>query len=267
MDLSRYRGIGQFGPAYLAMLEHETHAPGSVDRVLLERMLRLCPETAAYLYREFTPVVVRYRKGTRPFLEHCLEEIVTGSASAEEQIDEIATFTARLGEAIGGGLDAMRFGGTEEEIIERGSSWCTDVARVASVLCQVAGFPARVLSLADTDQAYSGHSIIEVHRSDVWGAIDPTTAVTYRHPGGKPASAWELMRGPQLIEAHWRAPSTEYTRIGQFKRTAVSNYFVWEWSKYDYTLSSINSYCRSILEMSARGWPGGLRWLHDEDGS
>ena len=48
-DLSRFTGLGQFGPAYRIMLENNSHAPGSVDRVLCERMIRLCPETAAYL--------------------------------------------------------------------------------------------------------------------------------------------------------------------------------------------------------------------------
>ena len=43
------------------------------------------------------------------------------------------------------------------------------------------------------------------------------------------------------------------------------NYFVWEADQYDFTVSALNAYTRSILEQSARGWPGGLRWLHGED--
>ncbi|MBI3973567.1 MAG: hypothetical protein HY332_20020 [Chloroflexi bacterium] len=49
VDLAPYTGIGQFGAVYRYMLAHDAHAPGSVDRVVAERMVRLCPETAEYL--------------------------------------------------------------------------------------------------------------------------------------------------------------------------------------------------------------------------
>ena len=48
---------------------------------------------------------------------------------------------------------------------------------------------------------------------------------------------------------------------------AIVNYFVWEADRYDFTVSGLNPYTRSILEQSMRGWPGGLRWLHGEDES
>ncbi len=265
IDLSRYQGITQFGRAYEMMLQNDTHAPGSVDRVLVERMVRLCPETAAYLYGGYTPTRVRYQKGSRPELERIVEEAVAGCGSDEERIVGIARFCSDLGKLASDDLDTMRVGGTEEEIIRRGSGWCTDVARVGCALCQVAGLPARSVILADRDQAYSGHVIIEVFRGGIWGAVDPTTAVIYRSPEGKPICTWDLMSQPWLIELHWRGASTPYTRVGQFRSAAISNYFVWDWKEYEYTLSAVNSYYRSILKMSIQGWPGGLRWLHGED--
>ena len=45
-NLERFRGIGQFGPAYRKTMENDAHAPGSVDRLLLQRMVRLCRDTA-----------------------------------------------------------------------------------------------------------------------------------------------------------------------------------------------------------------------------
>ena len=261
LDVAKYTGIGQFGPAYRVMLENDSHARGSVDRALTERMIRLAPETAAYLYKEYTPTKVLYEKGSRPELERCLEEPVT----VEGGIQRIARFCADLGKNVSDDLDAMRIGGTEEEIIRRGSDWCTDVARVACILSQAGGVPARMVYLADTSQAYSGHAIIEAHRRGRWGAVDATTDVVYLHPNGEPASVWELMSQPSLVEAHRRKSGTIYTTPGQFRAAAVSNYFVWEREKHDYAVSGVNEYCRSILEMSLRGWPGGLRWLHGED--
>ena len=265
-NLSNYRGISQFGCAYQKMLGNDTHAPGSVDWVLWERLIRLCTETAGYLYKEYTPTQVRYEKGSRPTLESYLKESVGDCGSDEDKIKGIVRFTQRLGQnVVDESLDEMRFGGTEEEIIQRGSDWCTGVARVGCVLSQVAGIPARLINLFNTNQAYSGHVITEVYRGGVWGAVDPTTAVIYRKPNGIPASTWELMNQPQLIEVSSRGESTPYTTEGQFRAAGVSNYFIWEWKDFDYTVSSINDYYRSILEMSAQEWPAGLRWLHDED--
>jgi hypothetical protein len=267
LDLSKYRGISQFGRAYQIMMENDTHASGSVDRVLAQGMIQLCPETVAYLYGGYTPVQVQYEKGSRPELERWAEEAVADCHSSEEQIEGIVRFTSDLGKkVVDEDLDAMRFGGIEEEIIRRGSDWCTDVARVGCIMCQVVGLPARLVALFNTEQAYSGHVIIETYRGGIWAAVDPTTAVIYRHSGMKPASTWELMQQPQLIEAHWKDDgSTPYTSVGQFRHAAISNYFVSDWRHYDYTVSPINDYKRPILEMSMQGWPGGLRWLHGED--
>ncbi len=137
---------------------------------------------------------------------------------------------------------------------------------------QIAGFPARIVYLADTEKAYSGHAIVEVYRDDVWGAVDPSTNVIYRHPEGKPgkpASTWELMNDSELVEMHSRGDLTPYTKAEQFRSAAISNYFIWLWKeysrRYSYKTSGINDYYRSILEMAEKGWPSGLRWLHGED--
>jgi len=44
----------------------------------------------------------------------------------------------------------MVFGGTEEEVVERGTYWCTDIACVACIMFQIAGFPSHVLTTANT---------------------------------------------------------------------------------------------------------------------
>jgi hypothetical protein len=83
---------------------------------------------------------------------------------------------------------------------------------------------------------------------------------------GKPVSTWNLMSDHHLIKRHYlRDKSIMYRALGQFRGAAISNYFVWCWREYDYTVSKINNYYRSILEISNQGWPGGLRWIHGED--
>ena len=73
------------------------------------------------------------------------------------------------------------------------------------------------------------------------------------------------MNHPELVSAQWLGSSDSDAKVGQFRGVAISNYFVWDQDSYDYTVSALNDLCRSTVEMSVKGWPGGLRWLHGED--
>jgi len=166
--IREYTGSGQFGPAYRIMLEHDTHAPGSVDRVGIEHMIRLCDATAEFLYSGYTPTTVRHVPGSRPRLEAVCEEIFDGVRDAEKRVRRIGRFCRRLGaKAPKGPVEELVFGGTEEQIIARGSDWCTDVSRVAAALLQVSGIPSRIVFQANADRPYSGHVIVEAWRSGV----------------------------------------------------------------------------------------------------
>ena len=181
MDISRYQGIDQFGKAYRITLENDTHASGSVDRVLAETMVRLCAETADYLYTGYSPTSVHYEKGSRPLLEQFVADAGASQGTFTGNVASIVDFCQSLGEGASDDLDGMRFGGTEEQIIARGSDLCTDVARVACAMCQMASVPARLVSLFNLSQAHSGHEIIEAFMEGVWGAVDPLNGIVYRH--------------------------------------------------------------------------------------
>ena len=264
IDLAHYQGIGQFGRAYGVMLERDAHASGSVDRVLAEQMIRLCAETADYLYADYSPTKVEYVPNSRPALDRVVRDALLDCYEDETRIEAIARFCAAMGRRAPSGLDALRLGGTEEQILERGSDWCTDVARVGCVLAQIAGYPARLVNLFDLDKAYSGHVIVEVFREGAWGAVDATTGVVYRHPISRPATTWELMAFPRLIAENAEETHGFYTRVGQFSAAGIVNYPVADQARYDYTISAPNDTLRAILAESSRGWPGGLRWLFGE---
>lgn len=265
MKLTQFTGTAAFGLAYQRMMERDVHAKGSVDRVLASRMVRLCEETADYLYSSFTPLDVAYVTGSRPKLDNLVKALIPRGVATEDRLGSIITFTRNLAIGAEQDLTKMRFGGTEEQIITRKSDWCTDIARVACLLCQVAGFPCRLVHLFDLDQAYSGHVIIEAHRDGRWGALDSSTAVAYVTSDGKPASVWQLMNNPTLIDQNKEASGGAYTTPGQFRAAGHTNYFAWNAAHYVYTVTGVDSYNLSILSMSNRGWPGGLRWLHGED--
>ena len=228
MDLARFTGTGAFGRSYRVMMENDAHAMGSVDRHLTQTMVRLCAEMADCLYLSFTPLAVEYQQGRRPQLEHVVARAQPIEVGDEATLAAVVAFTRQLGERAEQDLDRMRVGGKEEDIIRRGSDWCTDVARIACVLCQVAGFPSRLVYLFNLDQAYCGHAIIEACRGARWGALDANTAVVYRLTDGSPASAWDLMNDPSLIKAHRADPRAFYTTEGQFQAAGIANYPCWE---------------------------------------
>jgi transglutaminase-like putative cysteine protease len=260
-------GLGVFGTAYRRMFERWPCVPGSVDDVLSREMVLLTPETAPALYRP--PARVRYRKGSRPELERFVAQAIAGASGEEGKVRGVAEALGRWHHDFeespaATDYEGYRFGGTEESILARGSDNCADIARLACALYQVAGFPARLGFLADTQQAYCGHVICEVFSRDVWEAVDPETNVVYQHSDGQPASLWDLHRSAGLVERH-SGPGRVYTNAGQFRAVAIAHYDIADSGRYHYTEVPLNDYVRAIWRMGDAGWPGGLRWLFAED--
>ncbi len=246
------------------MMRRDPHAGGSVDRQLLTKMIGLDDRTTAFLYGRSPSRRTSYRRGARPILEAVARGIAPPGLSDEARIRAIVRFLSGLHPESPDDLDSLTFGGTEEEIIARGSDWCTDIARTGCALFQVMGFPSRLVYLADTFKAYSGHAIGETYRRGRWGAVDPLTNVVYLTKSGLPATTRDLMTQPGLVERHYRGRSTLYSRRGQFRTAAIAKYQLGRREDYNYRVSGVTPYYRSILSMSDRGWPGGLRWLHGE---
>ena len=250
MNIAALTGPKAFGSAYRIMLDNDLHAPGSADREIVASMVRLCDETADYLYDGYTSRSIGYVAETRPGLERFLAEAGSPAGGPERRVAGIAKLTRSLADrSPAGGLAAMRFGGTEEQIIERGSDWCADVARVGCALYQVAGYPCRMVYLFDLQAAYSGHVIVEVHRSGKWGAVDSRSGVVYRTDDGAPATTWELMNDGDLVNRH-AGPEAWYTNPEQFTAAGIANYHVRDAARYDYTVTGSGEYKRAVLTMA-----------------
>ena len=257
------QGLASLPIAYQRMLQRDVHAPNSVDRVLISKMIRLTEASADYLYQDYTPTQALYEPGSRPELESALRRALK-IASLEshvvslESLRQVMTYLAAIASSADDvPLEDLVFGGTEERIIARPTDWCTDLARAACVMLHAAGAAARIVCLVDTARAYSGHQVIEAHIDGSWVCADPVHDFVYQRSDGTPASALDVMR-----ERH--ASSGQHSGI--FRDVFLVNYNPMEASTYDFTESRANAYYRSILNQSSAGWPGGLRWLHGEDG-
>lgn len=265
------KGIGSFGKQYEIMYKNDVQAEGSVVRTLFEQMIKLDDISVEYLYNSYTDLGNRYKSGSRVLFENIVDAIKGQTDS--ETVDNIILYCRNIVENCDTDTDNMVFGGTEEEIVERGTYWCTDIARVACVMFQVAGFPSRMITTANTKFAYCGHELAEVYYNGKWGVTDPTSGVVVRHQDGTPASAWEIHNDCNVANKifYQQSPESEkesyflYSPGEQYESVGISNYYVDEKENYDYTTSMVNDYCKEILKHSDEQWAGGIRWIHGED--
>ena len=242
------KGIGIFGKQYEIMFKNDTHANGSVDVILSEQMIKLDADSVEYLYSSYTHLFSHYKSGSRIFLENIVNSLKCENPS--ETVYNIISYCKNIVENCDIDMNDMIFGGTEEEIIQRGTDWCTDISRVACVMFQIAGLPSRIINTANTKLAYYGHAVTEVYYNNKWGIADPTNGTVVKNQNGNPVSAWEI---------HSECNDEQYESIG------LSNYYIDEKENYSYETSGLNDYYREILKHSTEQWAGGIRWIHGED--
>ena len=145
-------GYGVFGKAYEVMYAHDLHNPASIDHELMKNMILLDDQSAAILYSR----VVRHNYGGHELYQFAQQF----KASIEkETIQNVLRYTQEIAAAFDTDFDDMLFGGTEKQILDRGTDWCSDMARVGAVLLQCLGIPCRMLYLANPGKAYNGHVV------------------------------------------------------------------------------------------------------------
>ncbi|MCL2396621.1 MAG: hypothetical protein FWC93_00990 [Defluviitaleaceae bacterium] len=266
------KGMDIFGRQYEMTYRNDTHADGSVDKMLFEQMVKLDDSTVGYLYDLYTDLSNRYVRGSRATLENIVDGIK--GETDYDTVNNIVLFCRKIVESCNISCKDMIFGGTEEEIIERGTYWCTNIARVACVLFQIAGLPSRMLITANTKFPYCGHNVAEVYYNQKWGVVDPNAGIVYKHEDGAPASAWEMHKNSEIANrvVFQEYPHTKndgnsifFSPGEQYESVGISNYYVDEKEKYSYETSRLNDFVGKIVEHSGRKWAGGLRWIHGED--
>lgn len=232
----------------------------TVDWQISQGCLLLCGATRDYLYGDFTPLELRYERGSRPELEAVLEQRVgVGRCRTQRELALAVMRFARDLWLANPDPDHPAFhGGTEEEVIAKGSKMCNEQARVMIVLAQMAGLPARYVGHIPGD-----HGAGEMFVDGGWAYFDVRGQYFVR-PDGALASFAQIKQRPELIEQQPAevlaeiAPGYSLASIREYARpqcmTFIGNYFVWERDRYGFGRSIPTPEMKARIEATKQRW-------------
>ena len=236
-------GRGAFGPDLEALLRADPHRPDSVDAMLLDRQMCVTAHNQPALYARPTSKP-DYRRGRRPELEALVGAVTDGAIHEVQIAVGLARFCARIPQdfplpgrstAAGfyGDFGIFLCGGTEEEVIKKGSPLAAERARVLCAMAQIAGLPARVAFLARTEPV-ERHTIVEIFLGNRWSVFDAFSGRFYAWPKHGYASAWDVHTLPQLVDNSPERGRVRYVDSAYFRHVAVATYDIADSASYSY---------------------------------
>ena len=166
-----------------------------IDRWQANHFVVYRKETAAFLNSKYTRLEVDYRAGMLPTHEKVVAEYTSGLKTDREKALALLTkalprvFMHPTMPPLGAACRANR-GLDDEALLKSGTGFCNEQARVFARLCQVAGFPARLVYLFYSD-GRSGHTIAEFYADGRWAMADASWFCVFPAQDGHLLSAVE----------------------------------------------------------------------------
>ena len=215
------------------MLRNDLHDIHSIEHKLMQEMVRLDSISEPFLYGGYQISYPMEKNILYSFAQRFKRD------NDLESIKSLIHYTSQIATNYNTPLDEMYFGGTEKEILDRGTDWCFDLARLAAVILDCLGMTSRFVFVANPDKAYHGHVLIEVFYNDSWGVVDPLYGYVFYD--NTPISAKDIYYSSMLQELN-----EEYKNM--FKQVAIvdynpnneeNKYIISKCNKYTLTLNSI----------------------------
>lgn len=183
-----------------------------VDRYHANQFVMYRPETAQYLYSDYTPLEVHYRPGLLPSYEALASEVTSPDQSPQEKALSLLTrgvphVRHPIMPPCGPNARSDR-NLDDESLLKSGIGACNEQTRVFIRLCQVCGIPARLIQLFYSD-TNSGHCIAEFHVDGAWRMADASWFCVFPDANGRLLSA---------AECHDRGDGQKYAGLAYFKR-------------------------------------------------
>lgn len=226
------RGYDIFGKAYGVMLRNDLHDINSIDHKFMQEMILLKDENREVLYSDM-PIC-------KDFREHELYSFAQQfkGESDHQTIENILRYTANIAANYHEPFEEMKFGGTENEILDRGTDWCADMARVGVVLLGCNGLPARIIHLVNPEKAYNGHVVTEAFYEGKYGVCDFLYGYCFYQE--RPLDAYTLMREKHYLKTY----SENYASL--YSAVAINEYNPLDKSN-NYTVSIPNEYYLRLI--------------------
>ncbi len=255
--LAQYKGryfgvtdpIQKLNLDYSAAVMEPYYPHGIVDDVVYQvDAIRLCDATAGELYSSYTPLDVQYERGSRPVLEQVVAERTDEAMSEREKLLALLGFVRDLPDQPREIPDDFG-GGTEEQVIQKSDNYCGEQARLMAHLCQIAALPARrvvhYLNFLPDGSLCDGHALTEVYVEGGWAYAD-IRGIVIEWPDGHLASTYDLMMFPEIIANQpdhivgqiregYDLAGTRSRFVSPRNINALSNYFISQADRYDYT--------------------------------
>lgn len=238
------KGYDVFGPAYGVMLRNDVHALESIDHKFMREMILLDEESWGFLYQTAPIRINMEAHELYPFAQR-----FRGSDD-RRTIENILRYTAKIASDYQTAFENMKFGGTEKEILKRGTDWCADMARVGAVLLQCNGIPARIVHLVNVNKAYNGHVVNEAFYEGKYGVCD--FLYGYSFYDERPLDAYDLMCCKRHLEGYPEDYASLYSAV------AINEYN--PMGDNDYTVSVPNQYTLNLISQNHGG-----KWIMGED--
>lgn len=248
-------GYGVFGKAYEYMFKNDLHHIRSVDHAILKNMIFLDEESKSLLYKAPNTV-------SQEISNHELYEIALKLKGDNhlESINRTIEFVIEIVKKCDTPFEEMVFGGTELEIIKRGSDWCTDISRVGSALIQCLGMPSRIAILVNPFKAYHGHQVVEVYLDGTYMMCDFLYGVIARLDQNY--SVYDLLSKPKLVHKIYSSKINDSKELDYitslYNLAAISEYNVSK--KHNYQTSKPNEYYLKMMNLKQDG-----TWQMNED--
>ena len=227
------KGYDVFGKSYGYMLRNDLHDINSIEHKLMQEQIRLDSVSEPFLYGGYQ---ILY-----PLENH---ELYTFSQKFKmknelESIKAVVSYTSKLASNFNVPLKDMFFGGTEKEILTRGTDWCFDLARVAAVILDCIGLTSRFVFVANPYKAYNAHALLEVYYNDSWGVIDPLYGYIFFDT--KPINAKDIINSAQLkfMNEDYKNMFNQIS-IAEYNPNDVNNkYIISKCNEYTYKINTI----------------------------
>jgi hypothetical protein len=151
-----------------------------------------------------------------------------------------------------GDFSTFLCGGTEEEVIKKGSPLAAERARVLCVLAQVAGLPARIVFLARSAPA-ERHAVTEIYLQGRWSAFDGFGGGLHPWPKHGYPSVADIQQRPQMIDQAADHAHDRYTDSAYYRHAAIAAYNVMDWASYDYAWDTVPADIAARLQAGLGG--------------